>query len=102
MALPKAQAIIFPDKDRVEIGSFELPEIQPDEALVRTEFSRVSQGTEIWALIGKRPEIMFPTVPGYQSIGVVEEAFTEAPRIYPRLAAGDPDILGVVFDWSAA
>ncbi|MEI9997918.1 MAG: zinc-binding alcohol dehydrogenase [Verrucomicrobiota bacterium] len=40
--------------------------------LVETEYSGISQGTEIWALTGKRPELQFPTVPGYQSIGRIQ------------------------------
>jgi 3-hydroxyethyl bacteriochlorophyllide a dehydrogenase len=28
--------------------------------------------------------------------------FGDAPGLYPRLAAADPDVLGVVFDWTSA
>lgn len=68
----KARAIVFPRQDEVEIGWHHLPELRPNEMLVRTEFSGVSQGTEIWAFTGRRPEIKFPTVPGYQAVGIVE------------------------------
>jgi 2-desacetyl-2-hydroxyethyl bacteriochlorophyllide A dehydrogenase len=81
--MPRAQAIIFPDQNRVEIGSFDLPDLQPDEMLVRTEFSGVSQGTEIWAFTGMRPEIKYPTVPGYQSVGIVEEVGSDAAKFRP-------------------
>lgn len=81
--MPKAQAIIFPEKNKVEIGSFDLPDLQPDEMLVRTEFSGVSQGTEIWAFAGKRPEIKYPTVPGYQSVGIIEEAGSDTAKFKP-------------------
>ena len=66
-------AIVFPAAHRVEIQTYEVPELRPDEVLVRTEFSGVSQGTEIWALIDKRPELKYPTIPGYQSIGRIEK-----------------------------
>ncbi len=67
------KAIVFPDKNvSATIEDCELPELQPDEMRVRTEYSGVSQGTEIWALTGRRVEIKFPTVPGYQAVGVVE------------------------------
>ncbi len=69
----KAQAIVFPTVNEVEVQSYEVPALGEGELRIRTEHSGVSQGTEIWALIGQRPEIKFPTVPGYQSVGVIEE-----------------------------
>ena len=67
-----ATAIVFPSPREVRLEPYELPAPRPDEILVRTEYSGVSQGTEIWALTGQRRELTFPTVPGYQSVGVVE------------------------------
>jgi 2-desacetyl-2-hydroxyethyl bacteriochlorophyllide A dehydrogenase len=52
---------------------YEPPALDAGELLVRTEYSGVSQGTEIWAYTGHRPELQFPTVPGYQTVGVVEQ-----------------------------
>lgn len=69
-----AHAIVFPRAHEVEVQSFPVPEMRPDEISVRTEYSGISQGTEIWALTGKREELKFPTVPGYQSVGVIEDA----------------------------
>lgn len=69
----KAQAIVFPSKNEVDVQSYDVPAVNEGELRVRTEYSGVSQGTEIWALTGQRPELQFPTVPGYQSIGVIEE-----------------------------
>jgi 2-desacetyl-2-hydroxyethyl bacteriochlorophyllide A dehydrogenase len=69
----QAQAIVFPAVNQVEIQSCDLPELRADEVLIRTQYSGISQGTEIWALIGQRPELRFPTVPGYQSVGVIEK-----------------------------
>lgn len=71
--MKKAQGIVFSAPNQVEIQSYDLPELLPGEVLVRTEYSGVSQGTEVWALMGKRPELTFPTIPGYQSVGVIEE-----------------------------
>ena len=73
----QAQAIVFPAPHQVEIQSFALPALREDELLIATEFSGVSQGTEIWALNGQRPELQFPTVPGYQSVGIVREIGAE-------------------------
>lgn len=67
------RAIVFPAKDKVEIQSYSPPPIKPTELQVRTEYSGISQGTEIWALTGKRNELKFPTIPGYQSVGIIEK-----------------------------
>ncbi len=74
----KATAIVFPAERQVRLETYELPVLRPDEIRVRTEYSGVSQGTEIWALTGRRRELAFPTVPGYQSIGIVEEMGADA------------------------
>jgi len=69
----KAQAIVMAGIKTVAVETIDVPQLGPDDVLIRTEYSGVSQGTELWALLGKRPELQFPTVPGYQSIGIVEE-----------------------------
>jgi 2-desacetyl-2-hydroxyethyl bacteriochlorophyllide A dehydrogenase len=68
--MPKA--IAFTGERRVELVELPTPALKPRHLLVRTEFSGVSQGTELWALTGKRRELTFPTVPGYQSVGIIE------------------------------
>ncbi len=69
----RADALVMTDAMSMELQSYELPDLRPDEVLVRTEYSGVSQGTEVDAYRGARPELTFPTVTGYQSVGVVEE-----------------------------
>lgn len=66
------KAIVFPEANKVEIQEFPLPDLRAGELLVKTEVSGVSQGTELWALTARRPELKFPTVPGYQGIGTIE------------------------------
>lgn len=66
-----SQAIVFPEPHKVEIQTYDVPDLEPDEILVQAEYSGISQGTEIWAYHGSRPEIKFPTVPGYQTVGKV-------------------------------
>lgn len=73
----QSTAIVFPAPFRVEIQSYELPQLRLDEILVKTEFSGLSQGTEMWAYTGKRPELVFPTVPGYQSVSLIEAVGSE-------------------------
>jgi len=73
-----ASAIVFPAANAVEVQTYELPDLRPGELRVRTLHSGVSQGTEVWALTGRRGELTFPTVPGYQAVGIVEEVGPEA------------------------
>ncbi|BCW98615.1 MAG: alcohol dehydrogenase [Armatimonadota bacterium] len=77
------KAIVFPEPNRAEIQHYDLPELRPGEMLVRTEFSGVSQGTETWAFTGRRPEIQFPTVPGYQAVGTIEEVGADISGFEP-------------------
>ncbi len=77
----RAKVIVFPKPFQVSIEYYELPEIRPGEILIETEFSGISQGTELWAYEGLRPELKFPTVPGYQSIGKVREVSGECGDI---------------------
>lgn len=68
----QARAIVFPRAHEAEIQEIDLPALRANEVRIRTEFSGVSQGTEIWALTDRRQEIKFPTVPGYQAVGCIE------------------------------
>jgi len=68
----RVTAIVFTAPKKVELQSYDLPEPTAEEIVVRTEFSGISQGTEIWAYESRRPELQFPTIPGYQSVGTVE------------------------------
>lgn len=74
----KTQGIIFHQPNRAELGAVPLPEPTPRDIVVKTEVSGVSVGTERWAYIGKRDEIAFPNVPGYQSVGTIVSAGAEA------------------------
>lgn len=68
-------------KGEVELRELDIPDPGDADILVRTEVSGVSVGTERWALLGMRPEISFPNVPGYMGIGVVERAGEDAARL---------------------
>ena len=70
-------AVVFPEVNRVELREVQPPEPGPRDLRVRVELSGVSQGTEVWALTGKRDELSFPTIPGYQALGRVEKLGSE-------------------------
>jgi len=71
-------AIVFPEPRAVEVRDVgPSPALQPTDVRVRTELCGVSQGTELWALMGNRHELEFPTIPGYQAVGIVQEVGAE-------------------------
>lgn len=69
-----ATAVVITAPHTMELQSFDPPPLRPDDVLIRTEYSGVSQGTEVDAYRDERPELTFPTVTGYQSVGTVEAA----------------------------
>jgi len=73
----KATAMVMTTPHAIELQTYDLPELRPDEVVVRTEYSGVSQGTEVDAFRGARPELTFPTVTGYQSVGRIESIGTD-------------------------
>ncbi len=69
----KTKAIVFEGIQSMSIRDIPLPETGEKEILVKVLKSGVSVGTERWALEGKRPEIRFPSVPGYLAVGRIIE-----------------------------
>lgn len=65
-------AIVFTDREKVEIQEIDLPDIEPGEIGVKTLYSGISIGSELWILKGKFWNTTFPNVPGYQKVGIVE------------------------------
>ncbi len=79
----RAEAIIFPEANEVTYGPVELLEPEPGEALIKTLVTVVSTGTDTRTLRGKQTGGKFPLVPGYSSLGVVEEVRGEAAGVQP-------------------
>jgi 3-hydroxyethyl bacteriochlorophyllide a dehydrogenase len=67
----QALAIVFSKPRCAELRSYDRPEPLDDEILTQTLYSGVSMGTERWALMGLRPDVSFPGIPGYQNVGKV-------------------------------
>jgi len=76
----KAKAIVIVEPGKVDVWSYDVPALQAGEVLVETSHSGVSLGTEIWDYVGKRVELTYPNVPGYQSIGRVIDAAPDVDR----------------------
>ena len=85
-----AQAIVFPDRGRVELQTLELPPLDKNDVLIRTHFSGASQGTERWVMHGRYVRfgdgadgVEYPCRPGYQAAGVVEEVGSGVTDLEP-------------------
>ena len=74
MAKPRvALAAVMPRPHAdVEIREVPLPELAPDSALLRVEFSEVC-GTDVHLRDGRLAGVPYPIIPGHVSVGVLEE-----------------------------
>ena len=59
------RAVVFAAPRQVELREVELPDSEPGDVVVRTLYSGISAGTELWSLTGKYWSTKFPTIPGY-------------------------------------
>jgi len=76
--------VVFEDVRRVAFRPVEVPDPGPRDAVIRTRYSLISNGTESSFLRGERvggetasrpgDRLPFPQVTGYQKVGVVEKA----------------------------
>ena len=87
-----AQCVIFPEANRVDIRTEEVPAPGPGQVLTRTLYSLISAGTELTLLGGGHPPGSFwdsygcyPVSPGF---GQVAEVVAVGPGV-PGLAPGD-------------
>ena len=88
-----AKAVHFPDRLRVTYGAVSVPEPGPNDVVVRTKYSLISNGTEGSFLRGERingetpyrPGDVwpFPIAAGYQSTGTVESVGRDVTDILP-------------------
>lgn len=68
----QATQIVFPEQNQVALETVDLPQLGPNDVLVRTEVSGISAGTELTNLLGDMERQSFPKYPGYSNVGVVE------------------------------
>ena len=79
----KLNRIVFTGRDRVEVDTIDADlSLAPDQVLVRTTMTMVSQGTEMAALRGTHTRsniaeppawLRYPSVPGYLQVGEIVE-----------------------------
>lgn len=81
--MPKTWAVVFPRQNTVAFQQVEVPEVGPDDVLVKSTWSWISNGTEGSFLRGERCDgetpataerpAPFPIIAGYQRVGEVVE-----------------------------
>jgi L-iditol 2-dehydrogenase len=88
-------AIVFSAPGRVELRPIRVPELQPEEILVRTEMTGISAGTDRSFLQGRYRGAMerFPLVYGYQRVGTVEAVGAAVSQ--EQVAVGDRVFAGL-------
>lgn len=85
----QAPAVVLTAPGEVEVCDVPVPDPRPDEVLVRTEYSLISNGTEKWVWSGRfhspgrQPGTHFPWVPGYQRVGIVEHVGADVTHLKP-------------------
>ncbi|KKR04389.1 MAG: hypothetical protein UT30_C0008G0011 [Candidatus Uhrbacteria bacterium GW2011_GWF2_39_13] len=64
--------VVFPEKGKVDIEKFKIPELKENEILVKTVNTLISSGTEIAILRGApNTKKQFPVFPGYLNAGEI-------------------------------
>jgi len=77
VATVKTLAVCAISRERVKFRDVEIPDLGPNDVLVRAHYSIISTGTERWVITGQfhppgDTPISWPLVPGYQKVGIVE------------------------------
>ena len=71
-----SKAIVIERPRRAVVKEIPLPKVDDETVVVRTTWSAISTGTEVKVWNGKTGklggELWYPTVPGYEQVGVVE------------------------------
>ena len=88
---PVQDAVVFTAVNEVETHSLPVRPAEPGEVLVQTKASVISAGTEGWILEDRftwKPTD-YPTIPGYQRVGIVEAVGdgVDGIRVGDRVAA---------------
>ncbi|MHB0876268.1 MAG: zinc-dependent alcohol dehydrogenase [Anaerolineae bacterium] len=73
-----ARGVVFTAPEQVAVRDVRLPEVGPEDVLIRTLYSGISIGTEGWILKNRYKGVTYPLVSGYQFCGTVEQAGADA------------------------
>jgi 3-hydroxyethyl bacteriochlorophyllide a dehydrogenase len=98
-----AYAVVFPAANEAEIQTIGLPDPEPEDVVVETEFSGISIGTEGWIFTAAYYQTKFPLVTGYQKVGRITamgdavKDYAVGDRVFLRstkIASGPPSMWG--------
>jgi 3-hydroxyethyl bacteriochlorophyllide a dehydrogenase len=78
----KSRAVVIPRRNTLELRTVQVNEPRAGDVLVRTAYTSISAGTERMLLDGRMPHpaLLFPVVPGYETVGQVVQVGAKAPR----------------------
>jgi 3-hydroxyethyl bacteriochlorophyllide a dehydrogenase len=78
----KSRAVVIPRRNTVEIRTVQVLEPRAGDVLIRTAYTSISAGTERMLLDGRMPHpaLLFPVVPGYETVGQVVQVGAKAPK----------------------
>jgi 3-hydroxyethyl bacteriochlorophyllide a dehydrogenase len=78
----KSRAVVIPRRNVVELRTVQVNEPRAGDVLIRTAYTSISAGTERMLLDGRlpQPQLLFPVVPGYETVGQVVQTGSSAPK----------------------
>lgn len=78
----KSQAVVIARRNLIELQTVQVQEPRAGDVLIRTAFTSISAGTERMLLDGRMPHpaLLFPVVPGYETVGQVIQVGAKAPQ----------------------
>lgn len=78
----KSRAVVIPKRNTVELRTVQVMEPRAGDVLIRTAYTSISAGTERMLLDGRlpQPQLLFPVVPGYETVGQVVQLGARAPK----------------------
>jgi 3-hydroxyethyl bacteriochlorophyllide a dehydrogenase len=78
----KSRAVVIPRRNVVELRTVQVTEPRAGDVLIRTAYTSISAGTERMLLDGRlpQPQLLFPVVPGYETVGQVVQTGAKAPK----------------------
>ncbi len=78
----KSQAVVIPRRNLIELQTVQVQEPRAGDVLIRTAYTSISAGTERMLLDGRMPHpaLLFPVVPGYETVGQVIQVGAKAPQ----------------------
>jgi 3-hydroxyethyl bacteriochlorophyllide a dehydrogenase len=78
----KSQAVVIAKRNLIELRTVQVQEPRAGDVLIRTAYTSISAGTERMLLDGRMPHpaLLFPVVPGYETVGQVIQVGAKAPK----------------------